>query len=398
MKNRYTYKLINNKITGYKNDIKLKNKYSKAILEYIISMIDSDKYSNDNMNISVNSQDLLISIENDEVLIRGYRKVFNRLNRGDINNYISGNIVTKKRVVEIGLSILAAILIGIVINGYSKNSKSSSKENGNIAITWEKIPEDEKIDNSNIDNQDINIDNGENLGSNKDEESGILTNDINNDIIYFNPYDSLNDTESINNTLKYSEYINEVSIKWGISRDLLISMIAQESNGDASNNKLMGFEFNAFKDTELKVFNYIDNKYEIVAFSNNINKFKDADIVITQDNLEHPKTQIAAGAIVLNYLNNKYDNNTMLAVMAYNAGVTNTDKILQATSYEIGIPVYDIIQDQNKTDYEDYTDAVLKSNYGDQEYIKHVAGRAKDNSIFDTNPNDNNEIIIKHSK
>lgn len=398
MKNRYTYKLINNKITGYKNDIKLKNKYSKAILEYIISMIDSDKYSNDNMNISVNSQDLLISIENDEVLIRGYRKVFNRLNRGDINNYISGNIVTKKRVVEIGLSILAAILIGTVINGYSKNSKSSSKENGNIAITWEKIPEDEKIDNSNIDNQDINIDNGENLGSNKDEESGILTNDINNDIIYFNPYDSLNDTESINNTLKYSEYINEVSIKWGISRDLLISMIAQESNGDASNNKLMGFEFNAFKDTELKVFNYIDNKYEIVAFSNNINKFKDADIVITQDNLEHPKTQIAAGAIVLNYLNNKYDNNTMLAVMAYNAGVTNTDKILQATSYEIGIPVYDIIQDQNKTDYEDYTDAVLKSNYGDQEYIKHVAGRAKDNSIFDTNPNDNNEIIIKHSK
>ena len=35
MKNRYTYKLINNKITGYKNDIKLKNKYSKAIYEYI---------------------------------------------------------------------------------------------------------------------------------------------------------------------------------------------------------------------------------------------------------------------------------------------------------------------------------------------------------------------------
>lgn len=390
-KNRYTFKIINNKIVGYKNNIKLKNKYSMLIMNYIITKIDSGDYRNDIIRLSVNSKDLLVNIENDEVIIRNYKKVFSKLNHKEINSYISGNIITKKRIVKVGLSLLATAVVGSMLYEVKKNNKSTIDMDTDV-ITWQEIPEDNYEDNE-IDDQNTTSD-----ISYDDENNNSLTDDINNDIIYYNPYNTLDDTDAINNALKYSDYINEVSQKWGISRDLLISMIAQESNGNAENNKLMGFESDAFKDMEIKAYNYIDNKYETIAFSNDVNRFKDADIIITQEDLKHPKTQIAAGAIVLNYLNKKYDDNTMLAIMAYNAGTSNTDKILKATSDETGIPVQYIIQDESKTDYNNYTNTVLYSGYGDPKYIEHVAGRAKDYSVFDTNTSDNNEVIIKHSK
>lgn len=108
----------------------------------------------------------------------------------------------------------------------------------------------------------------------------------------------------------YSDIVQDVSRKYDIDENLIYAMIKVESN----------FQPNAISRAQAKgLMQIIDET--AVEISNRL-KIED----FTVDMLYDPKINIEIGTKYFSTLLNKYENNEILALIAYNAGQGNLDK------------------------------------------------------------------------
>ena len=108
--------------------------------------------------------------------------------------------------------------------------------------------------------------------------------------------------------LKYSEYVEEYSKEYNVDRLLIYSIIKAESN----------FDENATSRSNANGLMQIMNETA-----------KELDESINENDLYNPETNIKLGTKHYKFLYDYYDQNMLLAITAYNAGIGNVDKWIE---------------------------------------------------------------------
>lgn len=115
--------------------------------------------------------------------------------------------------------------------------------------------------------------------------------------------------------LKYEEHIEKYSEEYGIDKYLVMALIKAESNyvNDAHSGVARGL-MQITDETALWIADKMHKEFE-------------------NDDIENPEINISMGCYYLKYLLNYYNNDTALALVAYNAGMGNVNKWLSDSEY-----------------------------------------------------------------
>ena len=126
----------------------------------------------------------------------------------------------------------------------------------------------------------------------------------------------------------YSDKVEEYSLEYGVDEALVYAVIRTESGFRADVESSAGAR--GLMQIMPETFEWLQN-------------MKKGQIIYSADDLFSPEINIDYGTYFLSYLLTHYDGNEMLAVAAYNAGMTNVDNWLYDEAYSTnGITLSDI--------------------------------------------------------
>lgn len=286
------------------------------------------------------------------------------------------------------VGLLAAI--GILVS--TGNLKNESKIDSEVV---EELRDDFEIELENI--EKINLDNDDmqfsqvietqnskvedNEIKKKDEfntsDNNITTEELLNQLEKESNYDLVNlsfndEFDQVKYDHVFNEYYDMVierAPRWGISTNLVLSFISQESGGYVDN--LMQIQWSSWHDQPIKVFNFEKNEYEKIVLTENPENYTNKGITqfISKEDLLNPKTNISIGCIILRYSFDQMDHNMTAAIQAYNFGVENMKKVLNAAANDKGCTVDDLLRNQSDTSFLDYRDVI---SVGDPNYVEHT--------------------------
>lgn len=166
----------------------------------------------------------------------------------------------------------------------------------------------------------------------------------------------------------FNSLVTEYANKWGISPNIIMGMLTQESGGKEVN--LMQIQFYSWEDQLITAYNFRDNTYQTIVLTKNPEKYANQNVMrITPDDLKNPKTNISVGCILLRKSAESMNYHVGASIQCYNFGISNMNKVLNQTSNVTGLSVDEILDDQSNLDFMDYTGII---NVGDSEYLNHV--------------------------
>lgn len=150
----------------------------------------------------------------------------------------------------------------------------------------------------------------------------------------------------------YLEEINTRATKWGISPELMYDIVSQEYGG--GNTNLTHVIFDSWKNQVLYAYNFESMSVESFVITDTPEKYTKVNHVITKDDLKNPKTNVSAGAIILQYSLAQFDYNIPLGIQAYNNGITAVNNIIEETMRHTGYTREEILA-SNEPVWQDYT-------------------------------------------
>lgn len=181
----------------------------------------------------------------------------------------------------------------------------------------------------------------------------------------------------------FHEIVEEAAQRFGMSPNLPMAMLTQESGGKEQN--LMQIEFDQWKDMRLKAFNFETNSYDYFVLTDTPEEYKDTPYTtISRSDLLDPKINIEMGCVIIRKSAEMVDYHVLAGVQCYNLGVGNMETVLAETARNTGQDVRDILSDQTNTSFVEYTDI---PGVGDKDYLSHV---------FQFLDEDGNVISFKH--
>lgn len=189
----------------------------------------------------------------------------------------------------------------------------------------------------------------------------------------------------------YHEIVEEYSAKWGISSNLIMAILTQESGGYKTN--LMQIEFDVWKDQEIKVYNFRDGRYEYFVLTNNPEKYDRSRVTcITEKDLDNPITNISIGCVLLRKSAEYMDYHVLASIQCYNLGKGNMDDIFDKIYEETGLTKKEILSDQENILFYQYTYVI---DEGDPFYLSNVFAFLSDygETITFKHFGDNHEIV-----
>ena len=126
----------------------------------------------------------------------------------------------------------------------------------------------------------------------------------------------------------YSDKVEKYSEEFGVKESLVYAVIRTESGFRAEVESSVGAM--GLMQIMPETFEWLQN-------------MKDGEIIYSSSDLLSPEINIEYGTYFLSYLLSHYNGNEMLAVAAYNAGMTNVDNWLSDEQYsQNGITLSDI--------------------------------------------------------
>ncbi|MDE6292707.1 MAG: transglycosylase SLT domain-containing protein [Bacilli bacterium] len=189
----------------------------------------------------------------------------------------------------------------------------------------------------------------------------------------------------------YHELVERFSNKWGISFNLIMAMLTQESGGFETN--LMQIEFDDWDEEIIKVYNFEANRYEYFVLTNNPEEWAGQNVTcITEKDLENPITNISIGCVILRKSAEYMNYHVLAAVQCYNLGKGNMDKILELAAKESGLTIEEMLADQENIIFYQFTFTIDK---GDPNYLSNVFAFLNDYGEVITfkHFDENNEIV-----
>lgn len=187
----------------------------------------------------------------------------------------------------------------------------------------------------------------------------------------------------------YHELVNKFANKWGLSPNIPMSVLTQESGGKETN--LMQIQFISWKDMPITGYNYEKGEYQTIVLTDEPEKYINKGyMTISRNDLKNAYTNISIGTLLLEYSIKHMDYHISAGLQAYNFGVTNMDRVLEETVIQTGQSKEDILSDQANTSFTDYTDIV---DVGDKDYLSHVVRFNLDDEFYINEMNSDGEVV-----
>ena len=167
---------------------------------------------------------------------------------------------------------------------------------------------------------------------------------------------------------KYREYAEKIGAKWGVSPNLILAMLTQETHGLETN--LMQINFDSKRDEIYTVYNFETNEYCSYVLTDNPRQYDSSITVITREDLTNPFTNISVATIYYRSVLNKYaNNNPIAAIELYNKGPGNFNEIIDTTMNKTGLTRDQILSDVENPVFVDYS---YVCDAGDPNYVPNV--------------------------
>ncbi len=206
----------------------------------------------------------------------------------------------------------------------------------------------------------------------QDDLTTSLLNELNetdNNIVNLSFNDEFDEVKYNNVISNYYEATYERASRWGVSTNLALSMMSQESGGYEEN--LMQIQWGSWAEEPITIFNFEKNEYEKIVLTENPENFNNQGITqfISKEDLKNPKTNISIGCIILRYSFDQMNHNITAAIQAYNFGVNNMNKVLDAAALDLGTTRDELLNNQNDTTFLNYRDVIT---VGDPHYVENT--------------------------
>lgn len=175
-------------------------------------------------------------------------------------------------------------------------------------------------------------------------------------------YEDRSNNPNIENARRYEDTFKKYADMYGLDKDLLMAIAAQESSGDHYNNLnsnqpgkgIMQIEYVHIGET-LSAHNYETNTEDSIKVD--MNTLSDLD------------SNIKVGAMILRNCIDNYNCNIPLSLQTYNFGPGNINKVLNACSSDKGVDINSLKDDPTNNAWLNYRSFL---GIGDPEYVEHV--------------------------
>lgn len=309
----------------------------------------------------------------------GYLKYFGKnlpkiqtaIKKRQLKKYVGKQIKTN-RGVQLAI---ASGLVAIALAG-SLAYSNDKKEEEEIVITVEPIVDDdyqinipvEKETTIKVEEEQSSLEEYNDLLSELEEQ--VPTADINYEYI-----DTVKQQYAYEN---YYELVSKFANKWGMSPNIPMSVLTQESGG--KNPNLMQIQFDSWIDMPISGYNYENNTKQTIVLTDTPEKYNSKGYTtISRSDLKNPYTNISIGTLILNYSIKHMNYHISAGLQAYNFGLYNMDTVLNKTAEETGVSKEELLADQSNTSFTDYTDII---SVGDSNYLSNVVRFNMDDEFF----------------
>ena len=175
-------------------------------------------------------------------------------------------------------------------------------------------------------------------------------------------YEDRENQEPIYNAKRYEDIFTKYANQYGLDKNLVIALAAQESSGEHYGNLdngcaegIMQIEKSVHIGTTVTAYNFETGE-------------KDS-IEVTAENLQDLDTNIKVGCMILRNCIEQNDYNIPLSLQTYNFGPGNMANALAACSANEAVSEERMISDPTNTKWLDYREFL---NTGDPLYVEHV--------------------------
>ena len=281
---------------------------------------------------------------------------------------------------KIACGTLIVTLLGTAAGALHKQHTNSNNFTNNIATEdfINEIPINLETVSDNFDEEyDQMIDELETVVDEYTESQNTIIEEKPIDTAYLR-YDDLTNTNTYIGAYEdYYSIVEKYANKWGISPNIIMAMLTQESAGKKVN--LMQIQFDSWHDQVLTEYDFVNGRYQSIVLTDTPEKYAGQNItVITREDLNNKVTNISVACVILRYCLEQMDFNVLAAIQAYNLGCPNMDKVMNETSRNVGISVDDLLSDQTNTEFTNYTHIV---DCGDPNYVTNVFRYLTDGEI-----------------
>ena len=341
-------------------------------------------------------------------ITKEFDKYIKRKNRLRIFGKVLKNMIVSKKNPLIGKVVVTASLITIIAThgmGGKKNEKDYTKDldlstdSSIVQMTETKIPTlSEEIEvapthETKVETVEEKTPTVEEKTEEIIEEKKELTKDAKKEELnsmfeeksFHYSFEDRSTKQNITNAKRYEEIFEKYAKRYGLDKNLLMAMAAQESSGDHYNNLsdkkpaagIMQVEKAVHVGNTVKAYNFETNQMET--------------ITVTKEKLNDIELNIQIGTMILReYIeNNNY--NIPLAIQTYNMGPGNMRKVLNTCSDLEKIDVSTMKNNPTNNKWLNYRSFL---NVGDSKYVEHVFSYLGKNNNLQVLKRDNEKVSV----
>ena len=280
--------------------------------------------------------------------------------------------ISRKNVTLKKTLVVASLVAVIAANGLAKKDEAHYEpENYQPQVTAQAVTEDTTIDDI-LEKYDMEI-----KDESKAEETALeeeapppveeqSTNELDSmfqeDCFHYS-YEDRSNATNVANAKRYEDLFEKYANRYGLDKNLLIALAAQESSGEHYDNLregkpaagIMQVEKSVWVNSSISAYNFETGQMETVK--------------ITQEKINDLEGNIQVGSMILrsNLESNNY--NIPLALQTYNFGTGNMNKVLKTCAELENIDESSMRQNPTENAWLNYR-AFL--NTGDSKYVEHV--------------------------
>ena len=408
--NKMVFNIKNNRIRcnlSYKN--KSKTLFSSRSIELLQEL--ERELTRDDYDISIVNGAVVLNCDDEIIQFNNYWDLKEIL--ADYMPTITDDIdyeleiQMKKKVIRVKKSTLkasifaAVVALGVMSNGFSLADRMSiindkgpiPYEYGTEPIELPIMKTDYALKVNQSEDNSISEYNTVNLTEETDEETiSNIEEDIGNifnvDIDCSERSEEYDIVEIQN---KYRDYAERIGAKWGVSPNLVLAILTQETHGQETN--LMQINFDTKKDEVYTVYNFQTNEYCKYVLTDNPSKYKSDVTTITRQDLTNPFTNMSVAIIYYRSVLSTYaNNNPIAAIEVYNKGPRNFDININAATNNTGLSRDQLLNNIENPIYLDYSYAC---NAGDPKYVPNVLQYLNGDMIISLVDENNNITEVK---
>ena len=289
------------------------------------------------------------------------------------------NMILSKKNMPFGKTF---VTISLALVLASSGLTAFSNENGYASADTTSETNYEQITDIEMDN-DLSNNEEELVAASYPENNQDLENMLQSDEYHYS-YEDRTNAENITNAHRYEDLFEEYGNMYGVDKNLLMALAAQESCGE---------HYESLDSGPAEGIMQIEKAVHIASTvaAYNVETEELDYIEITPENLQDLETNIRIGTMLLRNCLEENNYNIPLALQTYNFGPGNMYTVLSTCSELENIDEDELLQNPTNTSWLDYREFL---NTGDCQYIEHVFSFLPSDTTITVKDRDNNNISI----